>query len=91
MTILKKAKMAWEALRSFKKAKKEAKVTKKNLESMTVWGLIIMALSTLKEHFGWTITESQIETAITFIVWIVGLVTAYFGRKRADKPLQGVI
>lgn len=91
MNIFGKVKLAWGALRSFKKAKKEAKVTKKNLESMTVWGLIIMAVTTLKEHFGWSISESQIETAITFIMWIVGLVTAYFGRKRADKPLQGVI
>jgi hypothetical protein len=91
MSIFTKMKLAWDALRSFGKAKKEAQVTKKNLESMTVWGLIIMALSTVKEHFGWNITESQIETAITFIVWLVGLVTAYFGRKRADKPLKGLI
>jgi hypothetical protein len=89
MTIWKKIKTAWDLSRAWKKARKEADVTKKHLESMTVWGLILMIIATLKAKFGWEVSESQVESVITAVLWLIGVITAYLGRRRAERPLKG--
>ncbi len=89
MNVLQKITLAWRSCRAWNKARKEAKVTKKHLQSLTVWGLILMVASTLKAKFGWEITETQIESALTAVLWIAGVIAAYLGRRRAVQPLKG--
>jgi hypothetical protein len=69
--------------------------TKPQIKSLTIWGVLIAALGALLGFFGLpTLTpEDQqiIQNAISPIMELVGLITAYIGRTRAKSAVEGIV
>jgi len=53
-----------------------------DLQSMTVWGILVTLLTTLKQQIGWDLSDGQVEQYATIGLQLAGIAVAYFGRKR---------
>ena len=81
----------WQIPGLYFRSKKEGKMTKAALQSMTLWGLGISALPFLAKKVGLDLDETSAEKAMNTIVWAVGVALAIIGRFRAKGPIKGII
>ncbi len=57
------------------------------LQSMTVWGLLLLVFGYFKERFGWSVTDTDIESAGNFVI---PLAVALWGRfRQGDLNILG--
>ena len=72
-----------------------AVIKKHELASMTLGGLVLLVLTTLKDYFQVNVTENELEQAAEVVLWIIGTLMVYFGRVRhgdlwlVKKPSDG--
>ncbi|MGR9413735.1 hypothetical protein GR211_22160 [Rhizobium leguminosarum] len=67
------------------------------LQSKTIWGLIIAALGTLLNKYGYEVSaldQAALVDQIALVMQVVGWLVAFYGRIRATKviaPTQAVV